>query len=266
MWLKREKRFRQSFNSLNPFFRKGCALGSKSMGIVKIRKFLAEQTEKVMIIFAHPDDAEGNCGGTTAKWAREGKVVHYLVLTNGDKGSDDLSMTSQKLAKIREKEQEKAAKILGVSGVTFLRIPDGELEVALPLRREVSRLIRAYQPAIVFTHDPWKAYQFHPDHRAAGYLTLDAVVAARDHLFYPEQRSQGLSPCRVKEVYLFGTDFPDFWVDISDTIEIKLKAVQCHKSQGLTARAVQERIRNRALEVGKAKGFLYGETFKKFVV
>ena len=114
------------------------------------------QTEKVMIIFAHPDDAEGNCGGTTAKWVREGKVVHYVVLTNGDKGSDDLSMTSEKLAKIREKEQEKAAKILGVSGVTFLRIPDGELEVSLPLRREVSRLIRAYQPAIVFTHDPWR--------------------------------------------------------------------------------------------------------------
>jgi LmbE family N-acetylglucosaminyl deacetylase len=130
----------------------------------------------------------------------------------------------------------------------------------------VTRLIRACQPSIVFTHDPWKPYQFHPDHRAAGFLTLNAVIAARDHLFYPEQRSQGLSPCRVKEVYLFGTDSPDFWVNISDTIEIKLKAVQCHKSQGLTARAVQERIKNRALEVGKAKGVLYGEAFKKFVV
>ena len=225
-----------------------------------------EQTEKVMIIFAHPDDAEGNCGGTTAKWAREGKVVHYLVLTNGNKGSDDLFMTSEKLVKIREKEQEKAAKILGVSGVTFLRVPDGELEVSLSLRREVTRLIRTYQPAIVFTHDPWKPYQFHPDHRAAGFLTLDAVVAARDHLFYPEQQSQGLSPCRVKEVYLFGTDYPDFWVDIGETVNLKLQAVRCHRSQGLTSQEVQNRIKNRALEVGKIKGYLYAEAFKKIAM
>src|SRR5512139_4234223 len=107
--------------------------------------------EKVVVIFAHPDDAEGNCGGTTAKWAREGKVIHYLVLTNGDKGSWDLSMTSEKLAGIREKEQEAAAKILGVSGVTFLGVPDGELEASQPLRKEVTRVIRQHQPTVVFT-------------------------------------------------------------------------------------------------------------------
>lgn len=222
--------------------------------------------EKMMIIFAHPDDAEGNCGGTTAAWTREGRIIHYLVLTNGDKGSEDPSMTSAILSRIREEEQKAAAKILGVSGVTFLRVPDGELEVSMSLRREVTRLIRAYQPAIVFTHDPWKAYQFHPDHRAAGYLTLDAVIAARDHLYYPQQLAQGLSPCRVKEVFLFGTDFPDFWVDISETIEVKLQAVRCHESQSLTAPEVQERIRNRASEVGKAKGYIFGEAFKKIVL
>jgi LmbE family N-acetylglucosaminyl deacetylase len=222
--------------------------------------------EKVMIIFAHPDDAEGNCGGTTAKWAREGKVVQYLVLTNGDKGSWDLSMTSERLAGIREKEQEAAAKILGVSGVTFLRVPDGELEVSQPLRKEVTRVIRQHQPSFVFTHDPWKPYQTHPDHRAAGFLAMDAVIAARDHLFYPDQLAQGLRPCRVKEVYLFGTGSPDFWVDISGTIDLKLQAVRCHQSQGLAAAQVQERIRNRASEVGRVKGYGFGEAFIRMVM
>ena len=221
---------------------------------------------KVMIIIAHPDDAEGNCGGTTAKWVREGKIIHYLILTNGDKGSDDLSMTSEKLAEIREREQKAAAKVLGVSGMTFLRTLDGELEVSQPLRKEITRLIRLHQPAIVFTHDPWKPYQIHPDHRATGFLALDAIVAARDHLYYPEQVAQGLKPCRLNEVYLFGTNSPDFWVDISETIEVKLQAVRCHESQGLTSQEVQARIRNRALEVGRAKGFLYAEAFKKITM
>jgi len=219
-----------------------------------------------MIIFAHPDDAEGNCGGTTVKWVREGKIIHYLVLTNGDKGSDDPSMTSEKLAEIRGKEQEAAAKVLGVSGITFLGIPDGELEVSLPIRKEITRLIRLHQPAVVFTHDPWKVYQVHPDHRAAGFLTLDAVIVARDRLYYPDQLTQRLRPCIVNEICLFGTDYPDFWVDISESIEIKLQAVRCHESQGLAAKEVQERIRNRALEVGKAKSYLYGEAFKKIVM
>jgi LmbE family N-acetylglucosaminyl deacetylase len=233
---------------------------------LKKKEGQSSMQEKVMIIFAHPDDAEGNCGGTTAKWAREGKVVQYLVLTNGDKGSWDLSMTSERLAGIREKEQEAAAKILGISGVTFLRVPDGELEASQPLRKEVTRVIRQQQPSFVFTHDPWKPYQIHPDHRAAGFLTMDAVIAARDHLFYPDQLAQGLSPCRVKEVYLFGTGSPDFWVDISGTIELKLQAVRCHESQGLAAQGVQDRIRNRALEVGKSGGYAYGEAFKKIVM
>ena len=225
-----------------------------------------KQPHKVMIIFAHPDDAEGNCGGTTAKWVREGRIIHYLVLTNGDKGSDDPAMTSAKLVGIREREQEAAAKVLGVYKVIFLRIPDGELEVSLPLRKEIARLIRLHQPSIILTHDPWKSYQIHPDHRAAGFLTLDAAVAARDHLFYPDQLAQGLSPCRVKEIYLFGSESPDFWADISETIELKLKAVRCHESQGLTAPWVQERIRNRASEVGKIKGYRYGEAFKKIAM
>ena len=226
----------------------------------------AEPPERIMVIFAHPDDAEGGCGGTTAKWAREGKSVHYLVLTNGDKGSDNPCMTSEKLAGIREKEQESAAEILGVSGVTFLRIPDGELEISLSLRREIGRLIQMHRPGILFTHDPWMLYQLHPDHRAAGFLALDAAITARNHLFFADHSLQRLKPFDVREVYLFGTDQPDFWVDISETLEVKLRAVRCHESQGLTSQEVQQRIRNRAIEVGRSQGYLYGEAFKKIVI
>lgn len=219
-----------------------------------------------MIIIAHPDDAEGNCGGTIAKWARGGKIIHCLVLTNGDKRSDHRSMTSEKLAEIREREQEAAGKVLGVSGITFLRIPDGELEATRPLRKEITRLIRLHQPTVVFTHDPWRPHQLHPDHRAAGFLALDAILAARDHLYYPDQLGQGLKPCRVKEIYLFGTESPDSCFDISETMEVKLQAVRCHESQGLGSKEVQDRIKNRALEVGKIKEYLYGETFKKITM
>ncbi len=218
---------------------------------------------KGLIIFAHPDDAEGSCGGTTAKWVREGKIIHYFVLTNGDKGTDDPSMTSVILAGIREKEQEAAAKVLGVSGVTFLRVPDGELENSLPLRKEITRLIRRYQPDIIFTHDPWRLHQLHPDHRATGFLALDAMIGAGDRLYCPDHLRQGLKPWYVQKALLFGTENADFWVDISESFELKLQAVRCHQSQGLHSPAVQERIRSRASEVGKTQGFLYGEAFKK---
>ena len=175
-------------------------------------------------------------------------------------------MTSEKLAGIREKEQTAAAEILGVSGVTFLRVPDGELEVTLPMRKEIARLIRLHQPSIILTHDPWRPYQTHPDHRATGFLAIDAAVSARDRLFYPDQLAEGLNPCRVREIYLFGAESPDVFVDISETLEVKLQAVRCHASQGLTSKEVQERIRNRALEVGRAKGFLYAEAFKKIAM
>jgi len=148
----------------------------------------------------------------------------------------------------------------------FMGVPDGFLEVSPPLRKEITRLIRLHQPAFVLAHDPWKSYQVHPDHRAAGFLAVDAVVAARDHLFYPDQLAWGLRPCRVKDVYLFGTEHPDFWVDISETLEVKLQAVRCHESQGLTAPQIQERIRNRASEVGRARGYLFGEGFKKLAM
>lgn len=218
-----------------------------------------------MVIFAHPDDAEGNCGGTVAKWATEGKLIFYLCLTNGNKGSNDLLMTMEKLAVIREQEQREAAKKLGVSEVIFFGANDGELEYSLENRKKITRIIRKYQPDIVVTHDPWKHYQLHPDHRIAGFIALDSVVAARDHLFFPEQIKEGLNLCRVKEVYLFGSETPDTCIDITSTIELKIDSIKCHKSQISQHPEIEMRVRNWAKKQGETGGMDYAEAFKRIV-
>ncbi|RJQ39326.1 MAG: PIG-L family deacetylase, partial [Nitrospiraceae bacterium] len=139
------------------------------------------KAERIMVIMAHPDDTEMGCGGTVAKWIKEGHEVRYVVCTNGDKGTKDRELSSHRLAEIREYEQLKAAEVLGVKNVIFLRHRDGELEVTQAFRSELALLIRQYKPHIIVTHDPWRPYLLHPDHRAVGFTTTDAVIAARDH-------------------------------------------------------------------------------------
>ncbi|MEL7674938.1 MAG: PIG-L family deacetylase, partial [Chloroflexota bacterium] len=160
---------------------------------------------RVMGIFAHPDDPEFFCGGTFAKWAAEGREVIFVLATSGDKGSGDFSLTSEALVQMREAEERAAAAQLGVQDVIFLRYPDGELQPTLDLRRQLTRLIRLKRPDIVVTNDPtarWygTTYLNHPDHRAIGDAALDAVFpAARDHLNFPElYRDEGLQPHKVR--------------------------------------------------------------------
>ena len=129
----------------------------------------------ILIITAHPDDAEFGVAGTVARWTREGKQVVYVVCTNGDKGTSDRSLKPEQLAEIRKKEQEAAAKVLGVSEVRFLGYPDQELEDTSEFRKELVRMIRIYRPKIVVTSDPYRRYLWHRDHRIAGQVTLDAV-------------------------------------------------------------------------------------------
>jgi len=150
-----------------------------------------------------------------------------------------------------------------VTDCHFLRYDDGEVEVNLNLRRQVCRVIRQVQAYTIMTFDPWRPYQMHPDHRAVGTVALDAVIAARDHLFFPEQLREGLGISRVHEAYLFGAAEPDTWVDISDTIETKIFAATAHVSQihdDLERRA--ERQRTRAREIGEPHGLAYAEAFK----
>jgi len=187
---------------------------------------------QVMVVTPHPDDAEWGVAGTVIRWAREGKGIIYVVCTNGDKGTSDVNVKPEELAKIREQEQLAAAKLLGVREVLFLRHPDQSLEDTPEFRKEIVRLIRMYQPEIVVTADPYRRYIWHRDHRITGQVTLDAVFPyARDHLAYPELLEQDLHPHRVKEVLLWASEDPNYRSDITDTFDLKIAALRCHKSQ-----------------------------------
>ena len=186
----------------------------------------------VMVVTPHPDDAEFGVAGTVARWTSEGKDVIYVVCTNGDKGTSNPNMKPDELVRIREQEQLAAAKLLGVREVIFLRHPDQALEDTSEFRKEIVRLIRMYKPETVITADLYRRYIWHRDHRITSQVTLDAVFPyARDFLSYPDLLEEGLQPHKVKEVLLWGADEPNYRTDITDTFDIKIAALRCHKSQ-----------------------------------
>jgi LmbE family N-acetylglucosaminyl deacetylase len=223
-----------------------------------------ELLDRVMVIGAHPDDPEFGCAGTVVKWAQAGKTITYVLLTSGDKGSHDPDLRPGRLATLREEEQRAAARDLGVEQVIFLRYPDGLLENTLDLRRRLASLIRQHRPHIVMTIDPWRPYQLHPDHRAAGQAALDAIYAAREWYIFPEQLIGEAEPWRVKEVYLFWTDNADYWEDITSCFETRISALAQHASQvGLDMDRLTRRIGERAREAGEKSGYEYAEGFKQ---
>lgn len=216
-----------------------------------------------MVIAAHPDDPEFGCAGTVAKLAAEGKEVSYVLLTSGDKGGHDPAVRPGKVAGQREVEQRVAAAELGVKDVIFLNYPDGILENSLELRRRLTQIIRELQPDIVFAIDPWRRYQLHPDHRAAGFAALDAVWSAREWYIFPEQLLGDREPWRAAEVYLFWADEPDHWEDVSQTLDQRIAALRHHASQIREPDKLEERIRKWAGETARDKGMEYAEAFKK---
>lgn len=218
--------------------------------------------KRALAIFAHPDDAEFGCAGTIAAWAARGCHVTYCLLTSGNKGSHDRKMTPLRLARLREREQRAAADVLGVQECVFLRHADGELEVTLALREEVCRVIREQRPELVLTQDPWRPYQVHPDHRVAGWVAVDGVIAARDHLFFPKQLRGKLRHHRVTRVLLFGTSEANLWFDIGATLDRKLEALARHASQIADPKALARRIREWARSQGKPFGLDAAEAFR----
>lgn len=222
-----------------------------------------------MAVTPHADDAEGQAGGTIAKWVDEGYEAIYVIVTNGDKGSRDLQMASEKLAGIREQEQRAAARILGVKETIFLGYPDGFLEDTPGFRQELTRLIRKYRPQKVLTCDPYRHYLLHHDHRVTGIVALEAVFpTARDHLFYPEHLAQGLLPHKVQEVYLWGSEQPNTYIDIQSTFERKASALWCHQSQigHLTESYLKERQRERAMVTGEPHHLPLAEAFHRIEI
>jgi LmbE family N-acetylglucosaminyl deacetylase len=219
----------------------------------------------VLVIVAHPDDIESWCAGAVCYFTDAGKHVSYVLCTSGDKGTSDPTLTSQQVAAMREAEQQEAAHVLGVEAVTFLRWPDSEVEPTLALRRELVRQIRRHRPDLVITHDPVPPYRLHPDHRAVGRATLDALFpCARDPLTFAEQIiEEGLSAHTVPEVWLFATESPDIWVDISSTLPRKIAARLAHSSQHTDPIALEQNWYERAHQVGLAVGLEAAEAFKR---
>jgi LmbE family N-acetylglucosaminyl deacetylase len=231
---------------------------------------MAERIQRAMVITAHPDDSEFGAGGTVARLVKEGKHVTYCILTNGNKGSGDRAMTPERLVRIREEEQRNAARVLGVETVAFLGFPDGELEDSRTSRMAVTAAIRRHRPDLVITQNPHRTknlYASHRDHRIAAGIALDCIYPlARDHLSFPELLEQGLEPHRVKEVHLMWWESPDIVVDITETMDLKIKALACHVSQIADMAAVEARLRDRAAQLGKAKGYTYAETFDRILI
>lgn len=183
---------------------------------------------RVLAIGAHPDDVEFGCGATLAKWAAAGAEAHLLVLTDGSKGTWNPDADLAELVATRHREQEEAAAVIGLAEVEFLDLPDGELASGLAERARVSKAIRRTRPDVVLGHDPWKRYRLHPDHRHAGWLVLDGVVAARDPHFFPDQ---GVPPHRPSRILLFEAEEVDHLEQVDRHVDTKIRALLCHRSQ-----------------------------------
>ena len=227
-----------------------------------------------MSIQAHPDDQDFTVAGTLAKWAKAGCKVISALITSGDSGSNDLSKGAEYkpvLAKIREEEQRSANVVLGIAETVFLHYPDGELVASMELRKELTRLIRIYKPDVVVSGDPsgWfygNGYINHPDHRAAAESAVYAVFpSAGTRLIFTDLLEAGYEPHDVKRLYIHGTEKSDTWVDISETLDIKIEALKKHVSQSDT-HEVDKWIREWAQEEGKEKGLAFAEAYRVMIL
>ena len=221
-----------------------------------------------LVVIPHPDDAEGWCGGTVSTWVAQGSDVYYVLCTDGGKGTDDPEMTSERLAVMREKEQLDAASTLGVKEVVLLRHPDGELEDTKEFRKEIVRAIRRFRPDTLLCPDPYRrTFHWHRDHRITGLVAADAAFPyARDYLHFRElYQEEGLEPHKTGMVLFWAPDIPDTFIDIGETMEMKVKALMCHESQvsKRSNRDVAGSVREWAREAAEGSDFEYAEAFRK---
>jgi LmbE family N-acetylglucosaminyl deacetylase len=229
---------------------------------------MADRIERVMVLVAHPDDAETGAGGAVARLVREGARAAYVIVTSGTMGSGDRTMTPERLARIREAEQWSAARTLGVEQVVFLGYEDGAVEDTRDLRRDITRQIRQWRPDLVIAQNPHRTrnpFASHRDHRVTGGVVLDCVYPfARDHLAFPELLP-AYEPHAVREVYVIKWQEEDHQiaVDISETMDLKLRAVACHQSQFPDFAPMEARLRRRCAALGALHGYAYAETFDR---
>lgn len=225
--------------------------------------------ERVLVIAAHPDDIEFVVAGTVAKWVRAGTEVRYVLATSGDAGTHRLDVSREELARIREAEQRASARVVGVKEVVFLGYPDGQVEPSIALRRDLVREIRRFKPDTAICFDPTRlfvsnSYINHPDHRAVGQAAVDALSpTAAMPLSFAEQIEEGLEPHRVRQILVASAPAPDTWVDITETIDLKIEALRQHASQFDGRRDYVSVVRNWAVENGAAVGLQYAESYRR---
>jgi LmbE family N-acetylglucosaminyl deacetylase len=227
--------------------------------------------DRAMVVFAHPDDAEFGSAGTVAAWTKAGTEVAYVCVTDGAAGSNEPGVVLEELAKVREQEQRAACEVLGVGGCTFLGIPDGYVEVTFDLRRAITREVRRFRPDVLVAPDPqryWdeqRSYINHTDHRAVGQACMAVVNPdSSTRPMFPELLDEGLEPFEIRYLWIPTYEGEaDTFIDITDTIERKIEALRCHKSQ-IHDWPVDEWIRRRAKERGAPRGLDYAESFRTF--
>ncbi len=223
--------------------------------------------KRAMVIVAHPDDIEFSCSGTIARWVKQGAEVCYVLCTSGDVGIAEPGMTKAQAAAIREQEQTAAAAVVGVTNVVYLREPDGMLEATMELRKRLVREIRKFRPDTVLCGDPqqlWSGdgYINHPDHRAAALAAVDAIFpAAGQPNLFQELEAEGLTAHKPHKVYVQTWDKADVYVNITETIDLKIAALREHKSQ-MKDWDPEPRVKEWAAERAKGKEMEYAEGFR----
>jgi LmbE family N-acetylglucosaminyl deacetylase len=233
------------------------------------------QDKTILAIGAHPDDIEFACGATMALLQARGANTHFVVCTDGNRGSRQHQFEKAELVLSRKKEQQDAADVLGAYELIFLDEEDGNLQADLQFKEKIVRLIRRIKPDMIFTHDPSWYYQIRPDgnasvnhtdHRACGEAVLDAVYPlARDLQSFPDHATEGLNPHIVPELYLFNFDQPSFVFDVTGHTEAKVASIHAHKSQIDDPERIRAWVQEHTQRLGKLQGFDAGEGFTKLV-
>lgn len=222
-----------------------------------------EDYQRYMWVVAHPDDTEFSSAGTITRLSQAGKHIVLVQVTSGDRGAPDTSRTPEELGAVREAEQQEAARREGITEVVFLRQEDGHIEPNLDLREKIVKQIRIHKPDVVITHDPFRPYAMHPDHRGVGLATHDSVYpTARDPLYFPQHLEEGIEPHKTAEIWYFGSEVPDVFIDITDTFDNKIEALKAHESQVGDGQGLDERLRERSRDLAKDQPFELAEAFK----
>jgi LmbE family N-acetylglucosaminyl deacetylase len=229
-----------------------------------------DEIERILVVIAHPDDVDFGAAGSVARWTDAGIDVAYCILTDGEAGGRHTGMGPDELADVRRVEQTNAAKVVGVTDLTFLGYPDGRLVPSIELRRDITRAIRRFRPDRVLCPSPERNYQriyaSHPDHLVCGDATLSAVYPdARNPFAHRELLDEGYEPWVAREVYLMTASDPDVFVDVTDTLERKVEALRCHVSQMPDPVGIEERVRTWAEAMTAAAGFPSGRLSEGFL-